>query len=150
MKLTSGSLAILGLSVLLAIIVNAVNPQGIDLIAKPLKPAPHIQMPEVLDAFAAGEARFVDARPVQEYVDGHIQGAVNVPMLDKEKLLPRLDRKIPKDAVVIVYCDGEGCEASDKLSARMLQLGWKNVRVFEEGFPAWRDAMLPVSTGENP
>ena len=48
---------------------------------------------------------------------------------------------------LVVYCSGYGCPDSFDLAMRLLAAGYRDVLVFEGGFPAWQDAGLPVMTG---
>jgi len=51
--------------------------------------------------FGSGEAHFlIDVRTPDEYVSGHIEGAVNMPV---ENLSQHLD-EVPGDVPLIVYC----------------------------------------------
>lgn len=46
-------------------------------------------------------ARLVDVRSPEEFADGHLEGAVNIPV---GQLEARLAEVGPKDAPVVVYC----------------------------------------------
>lgn len=143
--------AIVLVSAVLGIAVNAARPGGISLKTPPV-PASGKPMgfEEVWQAFDEGKSVFIDARPAPEYIDGHIRGAVNVPHLERQKHLPGLLRAHPPDTHLIVYCDGLECEASKRLSGFLLQHGWRNVYVFTDGFPAWLDAGLETVSGDAP
>jgi len=45
---------------------------------------------------------------------------------------------------LMLYCSGFGCPDSFDLGERLLAEGYLDVRVYEGGFPEWRDAGLPV------
>ena len=46
-----------------------------------------------------------DVRSVQEYKEGHLQGAINIPIYELDiKYKKKLKEK---DAIIIVYCQGE-------------------------------------------
>jgi rhodanese-related sulfurtransferase len=63
----------------------------------------------------------IDVRTEQEYKEGHIPTAINIPHIDIESNLD----KIPKDKLIIVYCKigGRASTAATKLK----DLGYKNV-----------------------
>ncbi len=135
----------------LGVLVNVAVPGGVPLAAAPLpKSAPLIGFKEAWDAFDAGSTVFIDARPAGEYALGHIRGALNVPYLMRQKSLPALKRRVASSRPLIVYCDGEDCEQSGRLSGVLLRAGWRHVRVFKDGYPAWLESGMPVSTGEKP
>jgi rhodanese-related sulfurtransferase len=49
---------------------------------------------------------------------------------------------------LVIYCNGYGCPDSFDLGLRLIEAGYRDVRVFEGGLPEWRDAGLPVIEGE--
>lgn len=87
----------------------------------------------------------IDARAEELYAEGHLPGALSLPVGRADALIDSVLRKVGKDAVIVTYCSGYGCPDSFDLGVRLLEAGWRDVRVFEGGFPAWRDAGLPVA-----
>ena len=65
-----------------------------------------------------------------------------------DAFLPDFLARVAKDQVIITYCSGFGCPDSFDLGVLLIELGYQDVRVFEGGYPEWRDAGLPVA-GEN-
>ena len=61
--------------------------------------------------------------------------------------LTEFKNQVPRETVLIAYCSGYGCPDSFDLGARLLAEGYHDVRVYEGGFPEWRDAHLPVEKG---
>lgn len=49
----------------------------------------------------ASGARLVDVRTPAEFGDGHLPGAINIPL---QSLRERLDELTPRDRAVVVYC----------------------------------------------
>lgn len=94
-------------------------------------------------------ALVVDARRPELYARGHIKGALSLPIAALDDLLPAFLNRVAKDRCIVTYCSGFGCPDSFDLGMSLIEAGYRNVRVFEGGFPEWRDAGLPV-TGENP
>lgn len=90
----------------------------------------------------------VDARSPELYALGHIEGAVSLPMVEIDAVLPEFLSRISKDQPLIVYCSGFGCPDSFDLGVSLIEAGYLDVRVFEGGYPEWHDAGLPV-TGES-
>lgn len=97
-----------------------------------------------LDGFkeilATGEAYIIDVREVSEYEEGHVAGAVNIPL---RTLTANLDL-IPMDQPVVVYC-ASGHRAGMATSALRV-LGYENVRSFAPGIKGWKAAEEPLST----
>ena len=91
------------------------------------------------DAIASANPLLIDVREEKEYADGHIPGAINIPL---RTLADNLD-KVPADKPVIVYC-ASGLRAGTATAA-LHALGYDNVKSFPSGFKAWSGANAEVS-----
>ncbi len=83
----------------------------------------------------------VDVRTVDEYLGGHLEGAINIPLIeltDHLDMLPNLDQKM------IVYC-GSGHRSAMAMVVLNL-LGYNNALSMLGGVKAWTTAELPVTT----
>jgi rhodanese-related sulfurtransferase len=76
----------------------------------------------------------VDARSPESFGRGHIPGAINIP---HRTMSVETTAKIEKSALVVVYCEGIGCNASTKGALRMLNLGFR-VKELIGGLDWWR------------
>ena len=110
-----------------------------------LYPVP-VDLAEVRELGAAG-AVLIDARAAELYADGHLPGARSLPLGEMDDHFEAFRQAVPADAVIITYCNGYGCPDSFDQGVRLLEAGWRDVRVFEGGYPEWRDAGLPVEQG---
>lgn len=99
---------------------------------------------ELLDRAQQGLVTVIDVRPSEEYAQGHIAGALNIPL---DKLKQRL-KQLPRDREVVAYCRGPWCVLSYEAVARLRKAGIE-ARRLEDGLPQWRRAGLPVETGGN-
>ncbi len=107
------------------------------------------------DAWAAYRRRipFVDARRTADFEEGHVAGAWSAPVWESD-----CDRRITefearanpgmKDPIVL-YC-AAGCEDSKLLAAKLQGLGYRNLLVYNEGFPDWTAKARPVARGARP
>ncbi len=93
----------------------------------------------LLDLARRDEVIVVDVRPTEEFTSGHIAGALSVPLSDLETRLS----EIPSDREVVAYCRGPYCVFAAEAVRLLRMRGYRAVR-FEEGYPEWRDAGLPV------
>jgi len=123
--------------------------------AAPVAVAPAARYPAPVDLAGVREelrsgTPIVDARVPELYDAGHIPGALSLPLAELDRNLAAFQGKVPKDQRLITYCNGYGCPDSYDLAMRLLKAGYRNVQVFEGGFPAWRDAGLPVHKGADP
>ena len=107
-------------------------------------------MPITLDeAKVLHESRgavFLDARPLEEFTKGHIQGAVSLPWHEAERRAMDVTADMANDAVIITYCDGDTCDLSKELALLLENLEFSNVRVLVNGWTIWRQAGFPVET----
>ena len=97
---------------------------------------------ELLDRVRSGSAVVVDVRPTEEYLAGHISGAISVPLEDLEDRLSELDTTLE----VIAYCRGPLCLLAPEAVTALRARGFR-ARCLEEGLPEWRRAGLPISAG---
>ncbi len=108
---------------------------------------PAVSLKQVKEAYESGEALFVDARDSDFYEEGHIPGAVNLPVRDFELVFPKLKERLLAATWVITYCDGGSCELSVQLTERLLFAGVDRVEIFTGGIQQWRGAGQPVEEG---
>lgn len=91
------------------------------------------------------ELVLLEALPREYYEEGHLPGALNLPLDRLEELAPRL---VPdRDAQVVVYCKDAPCPNSDLAARRLRRLGYTNVRDYVAGKAEWIAAGLPVEHG---
>jgi ArsR family transcriptional regulator len=95
---------------------------------------------ELLERLRCGTATVLDVRPEDEFRQGHVAGAVNIPLSQLERRLAEL----PVDREVVAYCRGPWCVLSFEAVAVLRQRGYQ-VRRLEDGFPEWKVAGLPVA-----
>ncbi|OGA46008.1 MAG: ArsR family transcriptional regulator [Betaproteobacteria bacterium RIFCSPLOWO2_12_FULL_62_58] len=86
-----------------------------------------------------GLVTVLDVRPPEEYAQGHIRGAINVPVTELKKKL----HQIPADQEVVAYCRGPYCLLAYEAVQVLRKKGIK-ARRLEDGYPEWKSAGLPV------
>lgn len=82
----------------------------------------------------------LDVRTVSEYDDGHIEGAINIPVKEIEEILDELS----KDEEILVYCR-TGNRSSTAIEI-MRDNGFTKIYHMDRGITAWKDAGYPVVT----
>lgn len=97
---------------------------------------------ELLSRVMGSDVVVLDVRPVEEYVAGHIPGALSVPLT---KLKAYLDELNPTTEIV-AYCRGPYCLLAPEAVSFLRRSGFK-ARRLEDGMPEWRQASLPVAVG---
>ena len=93
-----------------------------------------------LERVAAGaDAPFVlDVRSAEEYVTGHVPGAVNIP---HDQLAARLD-EVPKDKAVLLYCrSGKRAGIAGQVLA---DNGYQRLQHLEGDMAGWIEKGRPV------
>lgn len=108
---------------------------------KSMTPAPLVLVREL---FEKKEALFVDARESSVYSDGHIKGAISMPLGEFETRLKDLRSKTTLDSPLVLYCSGYGCHDSKSLGEKLMADGYRTILIYEGGYPEWKDAGLPV------
>lgn len=100
-----------------------------------------ISYEEAKSFFTAGNALFVDARHDFDYTHGHIAGAINVPLKEFDLATSPL-ATVPKDRLIITYCDGAECNSSIELAQKLATAGFSNVKIFFGGWNEWQQHHL--------
>ncbi len=93
-------------------------------------------MPQDLNALitsGADDFVIVDVRDGSEYDEGHIPGAINIPVAAFASGSGVLDKK----KRIIVYCNAG--ERSNKAYRKLIKLGYK--KIFQSIFADWKQAM---------
>lgn len=86
-----------------------------------------------------GSVVLLDVRPAEEYVLGHLPGAINIPTEELERRLGEL----PKDVDIVAYCRGPYCVLSTDAVIALRAHGLSAHRL-GAGFPEWKAAGLRV------
>jgi len=96
----------------------------------------------------AGDFFLIDARPFKRYEEGHIPGAVSIPVAklehDRSRLLPS-----DKNTTLLFYGGGPTCDMSLKSAELALKWGYENIKIYLAGEPEWKKSgHYTVSTPE--
>ena len=101
------------------------------------------------DRFLAGEpVLFLDARQADAFDAGHIMGALNMPhtRLSSGDGLDEMSMyATPGDGtLLVVYCTGGDCEASEDSAILLKAAGYTNIAVMADGYDDWAESGHPV------
>jgi rhodanese-related sulfurtransferase len=142
-------------ALLVGLVFNHTSPKGIGLGDHPLEAVSNLESTRFLRTLAEAESKwkagmtFVDARDELFYEQGHIPRAVSLPVLRFEEAFARVEPLLAKDETIVCYCSGFGCEESTELAERLIEKGYRDVYVYEGGWPEWSASGLPVEPGDN-
>jgi len=149
-----------GISVTLAMVVNYISPKGIALVgqwdtskgvitASPTgpeewKPEEINSVARAKEIFDNGNVLFVDARSQDNYEDGHIPGAVSLPVGQFDEQIESFLNQHSPETRIVTYCSGRTCEDSHNLARLLADVGFTHVSVFIDGFPGWEAQGFPI------
>jgi rhodanese-related sulfurtransferase len=142
------ALVLIVAAIVLGVAYTFVTNQGFFVKTQSVQPATTsnmemISLAQAKDLLESQHALFIDARHEFDYQEGHIRGAVNIPLKEFDIHITRLS-KISKDKLLVVYCDGAECNSSIELTVKLIESGFTNVKVFFGGWQEWNSAKLPI------
>lgn len=88
--------------------------------------------------------KFIDSRSVEEFSEGHIKGAVNIPFYGSEKHIEVINR-LSKNETVVTYCSSADCDISILSSDELFEMGFKKVYIYLGGYEEWTKNNYPTS-----
>ena len=88
------------------------------------------------------ELLVIDMRSAEDYVQGHIPGAIEFSS-QKETLKTLLPKD--KNTLVVAYCGGPSCRAYLRGAKAAAELGYKNVKHLSAGISGWKKSGNKVS-----
>jgi rhodanese-related sulfurtransferase len=151
---------LVGLSIIVAFAVNYFSPAGITLVGQWDTAKGVITANEknaiVLDDLEIGDVTlakklydsqkfvFVDARSRDDYDEGHISGAVSLPVGQFDEKIETFLEQYPPEKAIITYCSGRTCEDSHRLTQLLLAFGYTEINVFIDGYPGWEAEGYPI------
>ena len=86
------------------------------------------------------KAVLIDVCGADEYAEGHVGGAKNVPVNEIDERLPTV---VKNKALPLVMVCSSGARAT-RAAIMARRLGYENVQVLAGGTKTWREAGLPI------
>jgi rhodanese-related sulfurtransferase len=87
-----------------------------------------------------GGVLWLDARPNEEFAQGHVPGALSLNEDNWNGLLPAVLAAWKPEGKVVVYCSRKSCNASHGVAERLRnEAGLKNVYVLPGGWEEWEE-----------
>ena len=139
-------LLILLISTIIGLIYNFILPNGLSLTATALNlpSGSKLTFEQVDQLYRQKTTLFIDTRYPAEYKDGHIPGAINIPLnFSRDDLTAVLDT-IDKNRLIVIYCSSPSCNSSRRLAGYMDYIGFKNVYIYVAGYEEWTKQSRPV------
>lgn len=104
-----------------------------------------VQLPEMIEFLRDDTRLLVDARPAEEYAQGHIPTAISVPFMDGE--IP--DALLYSVQPPVFYCSGPECDDGLLLALDVRSAGREDVSVFIGGMELWESELLQIEEGDD-
>jgi len=101
-----------------------------------------IDRAELARRIEAGTVVVIDVRPPEEFEQGHIAGAISVPLEN----IKTWAREAPKRKQIVAYCRGPYCVYALQAAAELRKRGLEAMRAVD-GVAEWRAAGLPIERG---
>lgn len=97
----------------------------------------------LLERVRMGAVTVLDVRPKEEYLAGHIPGAISIPLKELERRLSEL----PQDKEIVAYCRGPYCVLAIQAVEMLCSKGFRAVRL-EDSVHDLRAIGFPIALGE--
>ena len=85
--------------------------------------------------------KLVEVLSEDSFKQGHIPGAINIPVDNLEK---EATKQLKKTDTIIVYCASYACHASTNAAKMLMRMGYKKTLDFKGSKKAWADAGLEL------
>ncbi len=94
-------------------------------------------------------ARVIDARMPEDYENGHLEGAVNIPVgTSREQCLEAMSG--PLDSPIVVYCQSLKCPYAEEVAANLVAGGYSNIYIFKGGWREWMQSEARAGSDSAP
>jgi len=107
---------------------------------------PRMNAAELRAAMQKGEAIAIDVRGTVPWELEHIADAKWLPLgVMRDRV-----SELPQDKILVTYCTCKAEETSLEAAMLLASMGFEHVAVLHGGFPAWKQAGLPVKSNRTP
>ena len=138
--------------IFVSVAVNYFRPNGLDFFKRPspedaessLITVRAVSLKEAFKKYQAGKVLFIDARYYEDFLKGHIKGALNLPDHRFDETFDQVVDRLEKWDELVTYCDGEDCKLSLNLAEKLRMLGFSRVSYLINGWTVWWEHDYPV------
>ena len=151
------ALVIIILATVMALVVNALRPDGISLFGDN---EPHvvtgqgfieeIDINQAMLKFKTQTALFIDARSSGDYAKAHIKGAINLPDQQFDQWIDDFLLQFDPLTEMVTYCSGMDCSQAKDLAEKLCQSGFEKTVYFPGGYDQWQKHKLPIEKNDTP
>ncbi len=98
-----------------------------------------ISIQQLRSKIRRGHVTVIDVRPKEEYSNGHLPGAISVPLPELKKYV----RNLPSNKEIIAYCRGKYCVMAPEAAKMLITKGFKTT-IMQDDVNSWRFAGLEI------
>ena len=138
---------LIGTSVLLAIMFNISNPNGIPFFPDRPDSAPLVSPAAAIEDYKQGQTMIIDAMPSNFYQKKHIKGAINMPMAIFDFVYLMSFSEKDKGKEIVVYGNTVSRPYDLEIADKLALNGHRNVKILDGGLRAWEADGYPVVQG---
>jgi len=91
-------------------------------------------------------AVFLDTGEHDEYAEGHIPNAINLPFEEWDDYWDEVSVYLSTETTIVCYCGGIDCELSLFTARELKDMGYSNSLIFFGGYNTWLEFDLPVES----
>jgi rhodanese-related sulfurtransferase len=137
---------IISISALCGLVYNSLSDDGISLIYEPLnlESGSYLTIEQTTRLLNEGQTLFIDTRYKNEFEQGHLKNARNLPANATREQLMKFFESIPKDQQIVTYCSSPECNSSRRLAGFITYLDYEKVFIYLEGFKEWESKNYPI------
>lgn len=145
-KLSLQTLIIVIISILCGYIYNSISENSIPLIYESLnlESGSFLTLEQTMTLLNESRSLFIDTRYKDEFEQGHLKNAKNLPANSTREQMIAFFESVPKDQQIITYCSSPSCNSSRRLAGFLTYLGYTKVLIYLEGFKEWEASNYPI------
>ena len=98
----------------------------------------------IMESYRKGETLIVDAMPMNFYQKRHVKGAISMPLVLFDIVYMMTFEEEDKDRPIVVYGRTISKIYDLELAAKLVNRGYRNVKILEGGLSAWKNEGYPV------
>jgi rhodanese-related sulfurtransferase len=114
-------------------------PEGVASLQRELFPHAFVEIrsAQMISLQKQGGLCIVDARQSEDYLAGHLPGAVNIPAGASAQDRARALAGVGQGASIVVYCQSAGCPFAALIAERLHNDGFSNLSIYRDGWVGW-------------
>ncbi|HDY89827.1 MAG TPA: rhodanese-like domain-containing protein [bacterium] len=99
---------------------------------------------KAFETVSAGHGILIDIRDSDDYDKSHAAGAINIPYHDFEEACYDFAEDVSTERNLFILCHGKLCGMSVRVANRLLDLGFKNLKIIKQDYEYWKNSNLPI------